>query len=364
MQRADLYARYLESTAEEFQALIEEVAVLESWFFRDLQPFECLRWFVCASRPSRPLRVLSVPCGPGEEVYSLALILLDLGLSTEEFSVAGIDLTRRGVACGREGVYGARSFREAAMWVEPLCRRYMMAEGAGFRAGPELRRVARFSQGNLVDPLFLAGQSAAFEVIFCRNLLIYLSDEARQTALTNLHRLLSPGGMLYVGHSEARVSLDPRFSLLNPSYPFAFGLAPEVPPPALPTDIARGSELKIPLIVARDSKDQPRLFPPRKRGIEEAQEAADAGRLLDAARLCEQLAQEGPPTPAVLCLLGVIRQAQGDRAAASRFFHQAVYLDPAHHESLVHLALLAEADGDSTRAALYRRRAARAGTGE
>src|SRR5262249_8528550 len=103
-----------------------------------------------------------------------------------------------------------------------------------------------------------------------------------------------------------------------------------------------------------------RSSPEKKAGISEAQEAANEGRLQDAAALCEQLARAGPPSPAVLCLLGVIRQAQGDRAAAARFFHQAVYLDPAHQESLVHLALLADADGDATRAALYRRRAARA----
>src|SRR5215213_7904287 len=76
MTKAGLYARHLESNEAEIQELIEEVAVLESWFFRDVQPYECLRWFVRDTRPPRPLRVLSVPCGPGEEVYSLALTLL------------------------------------------------------------------------------------------------------------------------------------------------------------------------------------------------------------------------------------------------------------------------------------------------
>lgn len=370
LSKADLYARHLESTEAELQELIEEVAVLESWFFRDVQPYECLRWFVREGRPSRPVRVLSVPCGPGEEAYSLALTLLDLGLSAEEFSVTGVDLTRRGVACGREGLYGPRSFRETAAWVEPLCRRYLLAERGGFRAGPEVRRVVKFAQGNLVDPFFLAGQSAAFEVIFCRNLLIYLTEEARQTALTNLHRLLTPGGMLYVGHAEARVNLDRRFTLLNPNYPFALGpAAPSEPAsPAYPSPILAESVVRRELVGSRETASQaPGISSApttKQRGVEEAREAADAGRLHDAAELCERLAQDGPPSPAVLCLLGVIRQAQGDRVAAARFFHQAVYLDPAHQESLVHLALLADADGDSTRAALYRRRAARARSGE
>jgi chemotaxis protein methyltransferase WspC len=365
MVKANLYVRHLESTETEVQALIEEVAVLESWFFRDVRPFECLRWFVREVRLSRPLRVLSVPCGPGEEVYSLALTLFDLGLSAEEFSVAGVDLTQRGVACGREGAYGPRSFRETASWIEPLCRRYLKPDAGGFRAGPELRRVVRFSQGNLVDPFFLMGQSEGFEVIFCRNLLIYLAEEARQTALTNLHRLLAPGGMLYVGHAEARVNLDRRFTLLNPNYPFAHGLAPVVLPPST-QDVVLPPLLPVLGKPAERVKGTPVFAPPPEkiRGIAEAQEAANEGRLNDAVELCQQLNQDGLPSPAVLCLLGVIRQAQGDRVAAARFFHQAVYLDPAHQESLVHLALLAEADGDSTRAALYRRRAARARSGE
>src|SRR5438445_7433552 len=61
MPNVDLYARHLEATEAELQELIEEVAVLESWFFRDVQPYECLRFFVREGRPSRPVRVLSVP---------------------------------------------------------------------------------------------------------------------------------------------------------------------------------------------------------------------------------------------------------------------------------------------------------------
>ncbi len=369
------YLRHLGSQEGEFQELIEEVTVLESWFFRDLQPFECLRWFARENKTAGPLRVLSVPCGPGEETYSLALTLFDLGWLPEAFSVKGIDLSRRALARAQEGLYGPRSFRETAVWIAPLCRRYLLAEGANFRAGPELRATVQFSPGNLTDPFFLAGQSPVFEVIFCRNLLIYLTEEARATALTNLHRLLAPGGMLYVGHAEARVSLDPRFVPLHPLYPFAFSTASSPLPASRDKVSALTSEVPVlkgegPFGASRETPgSQPALSHPssppgRERGLSEAREAADAGRLQDAAELCERLVRDGQPSAEALCLLGVIRQAQGDRIAAARYFHQAVYLDPGHQEALVHLALLAEGDGDAARAALYRRRAARTRSGD
>src|SRR5262245_47374257 len=90
IKRVNDYSSRLGNEVEEFQELVEEMTVLESWFFRDLQPFECLRWFVRRRDRGRKLRVLSIPCGTGEEVYSLALTLLDCGLTGEQFAVEGI----------------------------------------------------------------------------------------------------------------------------------------------------------------------------------------------------------------------------------------------------------------------------------
>src|SRR5262249_42364516 len=89
------YAERLLHQADEFQELVEELVVPESWFFREVQPFACLRWFLRQRPPGGVLRVLSIPCGGGEEAYSLAMTLLDCGLQPGQFLIEGIDVSRR-----------------------------------------------------------------------------------------------------------------------------------------------------------------------------------------------------------------------------------------------------------------------------
>jgi chemotaxis protein methyltransferase WspC len=371
------YLERLRADEEEFRALTEELVVVESWFFRDVQPFECLRWFV-EKLPRRPLRLLSVPCGTGEEPYSMALTLLAAGLALDEFTIDAIDLSRRALDRAAESLHGPRSFRESVVWAVPVCRRYLSAEGGAVRVGREVRECVRFREGNLADSGFLAGQRGAYEVIFCRNLLIYFTAEARRTALTHLHRLLAEDGLLYLGHTEGRAALDQRFAPRSPRYPFAFTPARETAAAdsAIPTKSPRqrrregeGEAPAEPGNGANPARREPR--PPvaatTARGagpsLEEARAAADAGRLDAAGELCEALARQRPPAAEVLCLLGVVRQAQGRAGEAQRWFEQALYLDPGCREALVHLALLAEGKGNREQAAHYRRRARRPGKG-
>jgi chemotaxis protein methyltransferase WspC len=90
--------------------------------------------------------------------------------------------------------------------------------------------------------------------------------------------------------------------------------------------------------------------------LAKARQAADAGRLEEAASLCAALVADGPPRAEVFCLLGVVRQAQGDLAEAERCFLRALYLDPRHADALLHAALLARRRGDERLAENYLRR--------
>jgi chemotaxis protein methyltransferase WspC len=306
----------------------------------------------------------------------MALTLLATGLRPDEFWIDALDLSRRALARAAEGVYGPRSFRESVVWAVPVCRRYLRPEGEGFRVGDEVRERVRFREGNLADRGLLAGERGAYDVIFCRNLFIYFTAEARQTALTHLHRLLAKDSLLYLGHTEGRAALDPRFATLTPRYPFAFTPARSKDRGSRIED--RGSnraepfthspremENRIPRPAIRDPRSAIRDPQPSTHAtkLEEAQAAADAGRLDAAGELCEALARQRPPAAEALCLLGVVRQAQGRAEEAQRWFEQALYLDPRCREALVHLALLAERKGDREQAAHYRRRARRPGKG-
>src|SRR5262249_44739561 len=143
-----------------------------------------------------------VPCCAGEEPYSAAMTLLAAGLPAERFSVDGVDISRRMLRRAAEGTYTETAFRERdAEWLL-LRERYCRHAGNGCTVTKEVRSAVRFLHGNLVAADFLAGEPP-YDVIFCRNLFIYLDDDARTVALANLRRLLAPEGLLYVGHVEA-----------------------------------------------------------------------------------------------------------------------------------------------------------------
>ena len=176
--RAD-YERALLDRGDEVQALVEEVVVPESWFFRDDRPFQVLAsfarsgWLTNPSRP--PLAALSIPCAGGEEPYSIAMTLLEAGLPVDRFRVNAVDVSARALARAIAGVYGSNSFRGAD---SPLRSTYFREQNGAFTLGLAVRSSVRFHLGNLLDPSLFADRPP-FDAVFCRNVLIYLDDEAR-----------------------------------------------------------------------------------------------------------------------------------------------------------------------------------------
>jgi chemotaxis protein methyltransferase WspC len=384
------YRSLVARSEQELQALIEEVIVPESWFFRDVRPFTLLAdraeagWVGHLARP--PLRALSVPCARGEEPYSMAIALLDKGLTPSRFRIDAVDVSRSALEAAERGVYTGNAFRSGDLSFRD---RYFQLTSAGHELVPEVKQTVVFHQGNLLDPALLAGLPP-FDVIFCRNLLIYLDAEARLAALANLDRLLSPTGLLVAGHAEHLAALSTRFRPTGDRRFFAFERAPEpsgaepAPPAARPhTTVkrapgrpstprpsrARGHppSKSSPSTDAREHPRHPRRRPdddqPQSPGptpLEQAARLADQGRHGEAVALCEEeIRRVGPSAPAFF-LLGVVLQAAGDRERAERCFEKTVYLAPRHEDALLALSLLAQRRGDLAAAAAYRRRAERA----
>ena len=132
----------------ELQALAEELAVAETWFFRGQGLFSYLA--KCArDEPlprGRPFRALSVPCSSGEEPYSLAIALLEAGIPPDGFSVDGIDLSARLIGAARRGLYGSSAFRETDSAIRA---RYFRPVGDKWEISHSLRSAVRFAQGNM-----------------------------------------------------------------------------------------------------------------------------------------------------------------------------------------------------------------------
>jgi chemotaxis protein methyltransferase WspC len=376
---ADLeeYAALAAASEAEQQALIEEVVIPESWFFRDERPFRWLadrareRWVAAPWRP--PMRVLSAPCAGGQEPYSIAITLLDAGLPARRFRVDALDVSARLLEVAGRGVYSANAFRgEPGAW-----QRHFRRQARGYEIEPAIRSAVHFSQANLLDPALLA-DATPYDVVFCRNLLIYLGPEPRAQVLATLERLLADDGALLIGHADRieMPGLTSRFATIGEPGCFAYRKAGPAdaprPEPALP---APPPMLMLPepepIVMLPMSARPPAETPPPPSPastpapslLDQAAELANRGRYDEAIAACErQIRLKGPGAP-VYYLMGMIRQASGDRRRAEECFHKTIYLDPRHDEALLALALLAERRGDRDAAAGFRRRAHRAGLG-
>ena len=227
------YWQLLRHSAPEQQELIEAVVVPETWFFRDAQAFAALARHVgpawAAARPGQRARLLSLPCSSGEEPYTMVMSLAEAGFPIERLDVDAIDISERALHKARHGVYGGNSFRGGELGFRA---RHFQAVAGGWRLPESIRARVNFSQGNVLDPNFLAGfvpGEGCYEAIFCRNLLIYFDEPTQRRTVEILTRLLKPQGLLFVGPSEASLLLS--LGLRPVPFPMAFGFRQQAPAP-------------------------------------------------------------------------------------------------------------------------------------
>jgi chemotaxis protein methyltransferase WspC len=386
LDTVDEYFERLEQSAEERRALVEDIVVSETWFFRDEDVFRDLANFVNGAwrkaNPEGVLRVLCVPCATGEEPYSAAITLLTAGLSPTRFSILGVDVSQRALERARTAVYGRHAFRG----VESAERaRYFETVADGRRVTAAARSSVTLVQGNVLDRLLVAA-SGSFDVIFCRNLLIYLDASARARALENLWSWLASDGVLFGGHAEAIEGMDPRFSHLTDAGHCAYVRrrggprhlpAPDLAHPAPISQVQSTRGLVLPQVkvkpvkaaAAKARRAQP-AAPAAPVAATAAPVASWSGSLAKVTELanrgdstagaaCERHIAECGPSAEAYCLLGVIRNAAGAEQAAIEAFNRALYLEQTHYASLIHLALLHERRGDRAAASNFRRRAER-----
>ena len=183
------YLEFARASDAELQQLIETIVVPETWFWRDPQAFALLsRWAFeswLPKNPLGPLRLLSLPCSTGEEPYSMAMTLLEAGFPAGRMSIDAVDISERALALARRAIYGKNSFRGA----EPALRdQYFEAAGDAWRLRESVQSHVRFQQSNIFADDCLPG-AERYDVIFCRNVLIYFDRETQAHAVAVLERL-------------------------------------------------------------------------------------------------------------------------------------------------------------------------------
>jgi chemotaxis protein methyltransferase CheR len=199
----------------EVEQFVNAMTVNETYFMREEQQLECmtsqlLNMRLEAKPKSEPIRIWSVPCSTGEEPYSIAISLLENWpqVDTREIEIVGSDINTDVLAAARDGYFGQR----ALMRLGPeLVSKYFEQTGEGqWRIIEDLRQSVHFMPANLVDPMG-TGIHGRFDMIFCRNVLIYFDDVSRRTAAENLFENLAPGGFICLGHSESMSRISPLF---------------------------------------------------------------------------------------------------------------------------------------------------------
>jgi chemotaxis protein methyltransferase WspC len=279
----DAYWALLQQAPDEVQALIETVVIPETWFFRDPAAFDAMVR-LCAPRladGSAPLRILSLPCSTGEEPYSIAMALLDAGWPSARFRVDGVDISHQALGLARRAVYGRNSFRALDLGFRD---RHFEAFEREWHLKERVRGCVQWQQGNMLDAAFLAG-AAPYDVIFCRNLLIYFDAATQGRAVAVLRRLLAPQGLLLAGHSESGVVSAHGFASAQIPMAFAFrkvgAAAAPKPAPVMPTKPMRPAPRPVVTRPAFKSAPPAPVSPPPP-GMDGLWTLLDSGRLDEA----------------------------------------------------------------------------------
>jgi len=369
----DAYWHLLQVSEPEQLQLIESVIVPETWFFRNREAFIEMAQLQ-KQRPlsaSQPLRILSLPCSTGEEPYSIAMALLDAGLPPQHFHIDAVDISQQSLAVASQAVYGKNSFRGDFLSFRD---RYFALNEQGYALSETVRQQVHFTQSNLFANDLLAGQ-APYDIIFCRNLLIYFDRATQHQAVTILTRRLAPEGLLFVGPAESTLMMQHALTPLKAPMAFAFRqgapkqemIKPAAAPAAVifvpPATAAAAPSLR-PAPKSGGARSAPlwtRAAPdaPAPSTLATVQLLADQGKLGEAASLCEQLIQRHGASAAAYYLLGVIHDAADRKPAAADCYRKALYLEPAHAGAMTHLAALLQTQGDAAGARLLQQRARR-----
>lgn len=197
------YVTYAERDAsgQEIVALLDAIATNHTHFFREPSHFDFIvDTIVPRLRPGTPLRIWSAPCSTGEEVYTIAMTL-QARAPQVNYQILGSDLSTKALGAARAGVYRLSN-------VESIPRdtlKRFFEKGLGEQDGlarvrPELRRNLTFRHLNLLE---IGDLGERFEVVFCRNVMIYFDKAVQQRVLTMLERHLAPSGHLFISHSES-----------------------------------------------------------------------------------------------------------------------------------------------------------------
>lgn len=390
---------------DQLAALAPDLTVTETYFYRYADQIRAYAEVALPERlhalaGARPLRILSAGCASGEEPYSLAIAARECaGVAPGHLALTAIDLNPAMLAKAARAHYTHWSLREMPA---DLTRRWFRAEGQAFVLSDAIRRMVHFENRNLADPGADFWHPGSYDIIFCRNVLMYFTAPQMEAAVERLAAALAPGGYLFLGHAETLRGLSNEFHLCHTHGTFYYqrkpDLAPALPSTTPPAVAAPHWHAAMPLtdtswigaieraaqrihLLADGAPDAPaagahpapapnleraRAYLHNERydrtleqiGALASEHAGDpdvlllkavslsqSGALEQAEAVCRQLLALDELSAGAHYVLGLCREERGDAAGASGHYQSASYLDPEFAMARLHAGLLARRQG-------------------
>lgn len=365
------YVELVQHSPEELSRLIEIITVPETWFFRIKDTFKFLEKYIrtdwLVGQKNRKLRVLSMPCATGEEPYSIAMTFFECGLNAEDFHIDAADINEVCIEKARKAVYSHHAFREGKS--EELIKKYFITNEKTFELKQNVKDAVHFFQKNIFD-YSIADSGSKYDIVFCRNMLIYLDDENQKKAIDILTGVLRDDGLIFLGHSESGIFFNTKFVSVKEKGSFAFRVQnPDLPPQNFTHEKHKPhkrytpeyheklteSEKRKPAAAAISTEEQQNdseLF-------QQAESSANAGDLKTAEKLCREYMKHNKLDEKAYFLMGMVLMAAGKYMEAEVFFHKAVYVKPDYYDALLSLASVKERSGDLINAGQLKERAKR-----
>ncbi|MGH6940899.1 CheR family methyltransferase [Hypericibacter sp.] len=197
--------------------VVEAMTTNESFFFRDIKPFDQFKELVLPAMlknrsGQRRLRIWSAACSSGQEPYSLAMILSEMAaqLAGWTIEIVATDLSSEILARAKEGVYS--QFEVQRGLPVTLLVKYFIQSGDRWQISPKIRSMVDYREFNLLTDSMVLGR---FDVVYCRNVLIYFDQETKAKVLDRVANLMPEDGFLFLGGAETVLGLTERFKLIN-----------------------------------------------------------------------------------------------------------------------------------------------------
>ncbi|WP_433383271.1 CheR family methyltransferase [Actinoplanes sp. CA-142083] len=358
---------------DELTELVERLSITETYFFRHGEQFQALREEalpnrIAARAAERALRLLSVACSSGEEAYSLA-ISARAALPGEDWllSVVGVDANPVMLGLAAANRYSAWSLRETP---DDVRARWFHQDGAGYRVADDAARITQFRRYNVADPDDELWRPDQYDVIFCRNLLMYLTPDVASSLVDRMAAALAPGGYLFLGHTDSLGSGPAGLELRHTHHAFYYrrpaavtaGAPPAQRPatawaePVPPSDevynkavVLLGEERFAEALALLDQRPpEPERSRDRLlRGVL----LALSGRLDEAGEAARRLTEDDGLNADAHQLYGLCREGLGEVEEAIGQYRLAAYLDPVFALPRLRLGQLARRRGDERIAA-------------